>query len=125
MSNNSYEDTVARGRLLDINLSKRSHEVIDIPPTMMRKWLGGTSLGLKILYDRVPAGTDPLGPDNLFIVMTGPLTGTMCPGTRQVLIHKSPHTGLENNSYIGGGVGSALKRAGYDGIIVNGKDTTS
>ena len=120
MSTDQFEGLVSRGKLLDLDLTTGQHKELVITMAESRKWLGGVSLALKLLYDRVPAGLDPFDPQNLFIAMTGPLTGTLCPGNRQVIVHKSPHTGLENNSYIGGGIGSAIKRAGYDGIVISG-----
>ncbi|MHA1712640.1 MAG: aldehyde ferredoxin oxidoreductase family protein, partial [Candidatus Ranarchaeia archaeon] len=124
MTTGSFENTVSRGKLLEVNLTSRTDSILEIGEKDARKWLGGVSLGLKILYERIPRNADPLGPENLLLVMAGPLTGTLCPGTRQVVLHKSPHTGLENNSYIGGGVGAAIKQAGYDGIIISGISET-
>ncbi|HHU29097.1 MAG TPA: hypothetical protein GXZ53_00155 [Firmicutes bacterium] len=47
-----------------------------------------------ILYDMMPPGVDPLGPENIIGFTTGPCTGTKAFfGSRYTLVHKSPVTG--------------------------------
>jgi aldehyde:ferredoxin oxidoreductase len=46
-----------------------------------RKFIGGKGLGARYLYDRVKPGTDPLGPDNAFMIWTSPLVGTFAPSS--------------------------------------------
>jgi aldehyde:ferredoxin oxidoreductase len=66
--------------------------------------------------------TNPLGPENVLIFMTGPFTGTRVPlSGRHELVAKSPLTGIYGESDVGGRWGTELKKAGYDGIIVKGR----
>jgi len=68
--------------------------------------------------------TAPLGPENVLIFMTGPLTGTRVPlSGRHEIVAKSPLTGIYGESDVGGRWGTELKKAGYDGIIVTGKSS--
>ncbi len=85
-----------------------------------QKYLGGRGYGVKILYDELKPGIDPLSPENKVVIMTGPMTGSTSPTTsRWCMIFKSPLTEKTlNDTHCGGGLGIELKRAGYDGIII-------
>lgn len=87
-----------------------------------RKYLGGNGFAARVLFDRVPRGTDPLGPENAIIVCTGPLNGTLAHGSgRAGIVTKSPLTGYFMDSYFGGEFGSHLKRSGRDMVVILGK----
>jgi aldehyde:ferredoxin oxidoreductase len=107
-------------KLLVIDLSCSSVEILSVPDALKTDFIGGKGFGAKILYDKVPPGTDPLGKDNLLIFMTGPLTGTMAPAMRGCVVTKSPLTGIFLDSYFGGSFAPEIKYAGYDGIIIKG-----
>jgi aldehyde:ferredoxin oxidoreductase len=66
--------------------------------------------------------TDPLGPENALIFMTGPLTGTKVPlSGRHEVVAKSPLTGIYGECDAGGNWGTQLKKAGFDGVFITGK----
>ena len=110
------------GKYLDVNLSSKKILVNDLDMELAKKYIGGKGLGARILYDEVKKGTDPLGPDNIVLFMTGPLSGTsVVTSGRWCIVTKSPHTGIFLDSHIGGKFGHRLKRAGYDFILVRGK----
>jgi aldehyde:ferredoxin oxidoreductase len=109
------------GKLLFVNLTtgKISEETRD--ESFYRKYIGGAGLGARILYDRMPAGADPLGPDNILGFTTGPLTGV--PGlqaSRFIVVCKSPLTGAWADSNSGGYFAPYLKYAGYDAVFFSG-----
>lgn len=109
------------GQLLRINLSSGlvMPEPLDVQAS--RLYIGGAGLAARILYDETDALTDPLGSDNRLIFMTGPLTGTRAPTSgRHAVAARSPLTGGWGEADSGGSWGVALKRAGFDGIIVQG-----
>ena len=109
-------------RLLEINLSKQTVEVSKINPKDREMYLGGKGLGLKLLYDRMKAGIDPLSEDNMIAFMMGVFIGTGAPCTgRWDAVTKSPLTGIMVSSSCGGPFGTALKTAGYDGLLLSGK----
>ncbi len=109
-------------RLLEINLSKQSIKVTKIDPKDREMYLGGKGLGLKLLYDRMKPGIDPLSEDNMIAFMMGVFIGTGAPCTgRWDAITKSPLTGIMVTSSCGGPFGTALKTAGYDGLLLSGK----
>jgi len=85
-------------------------------------FVGGSGLAARLIYDMVDAGTDPLGPDNPLIFMTGPLVGTAMPSAgRCSVCALSPLTRMWGESNTGGFFGPELRFAGYDGIVVTGR----
>jgi len=84
-------------------------------------FIGGKGLGAITLWKELKPEVDPLSPDNILMFVTGPLTGTLCPGTRMCIVTKSPLTNAFCDSYIGGHLGPEFKFAGYDGLVVRGR----
>lgn len=110
------------GSYVRIDLSKEEVSLQSFSDEVLRKYIGGTGLGTKILFDETDANTDPLGPENLLIFNTGPLVGTKAPNFgRYHVVTKSPLTGKYAEANSGGKFGPALRKAGYDGIIITGK----
>ncbi len=110
------------GKILRADLGKGtfSQEIVDKED--VRNVLGGRGLGSLLLYRELPAGVDPLGPENKLIFTTGPLTGTTAPGNSKIIVNtKSPLTGIYLFSIAGGDFGSKLRASGYDGLIIEGK----
>ncbi len=110
------------GKILRVNLTDGSIREETLDAETARQYIGGRSLGAKILLEELEPGIDPLGPDNKLVFLTGPASGTILPGqTRFIVVGKSPLTGLWGEANCSGSFGSELKRAGYDALIVEGK----
>jgi len=110
------------GKLLEIDLTSGKTKSILISDEMVEKYLGGRGLGARLLYDLLPAKTDPLSPENVLIFLTGPLTGSMVTGSSKfVVVTKSPLTQGWCDSYSSGRIAVELKKAGYDGMVIRGK----
>jgi aldehyde:ferredoxin oxidoreductase len=109
-------------RVLEVDLTAGNSIVYQVTDEERTLYLGGKGLGLKLLYDRVLSGLDPLGPDNIIAIMPGVLMGTGAPCTgRFATVTKSPLTGIFTSSSCGGPFGMALKTAGWDGLLIKGK----
>jgi aldehyde:ferredoxin oxidoreductase len=108
------------GKILEVDLTMHSTKTVEVTPELAQKYLGGVGFGAYFLWNRMKAGVDPLGPDNILMFMTGPMTGTGASGTRWNAIFKSPHTGAWARTAQGGDIGPELKYAGWDGIIITG-----
>ncbi|MBT3368295.1 MAG: aldehyde ferredoxin oxidoreductase, partial [Nitrospina sp.] len=108
------------GRVLRVNLTTRSatEEILD--EETAKKYIGGTGLGMKYLYDEVPPGIDWSSPENLFMVMSGPLSGTIGGTGVYSVVTKGPMTNGAASSQGSGYLGAFIKLAGFDGIIVEG-----
>lgn len=110
------------GKILRLDLDHLDFSIEKPREEDLERFIGGEGLGIKYLYDEVPAHADPLGPENRLIFMTGPLTGSLAPTSgRHCIVTKSPLTGLQTTAHAGGYWGAELKFAGYDGIIVDGQ----
>ena len=68
-------------KLLRVDLSKKEMSEERVHPELLYHYIGGTGLGVRILWDEERSGIDPFGPENRLILMTGPLTGTLVPGS--------------------------------------------
>ncbi|MCU0561291.1 MAG: aldehyde ferredoxin oxidoreductase family protein [Desulfobacterales bacterium] len=109
------------GKLLNVDLAggRLTEEPLD--ETLCRDYVGGYGLGARLLYERIPKGADPLGPQNVLGILTGPLTGTAAIiGSRFVAVAKSPKTGGWGDANCGGHFGPHLKFAGFDGVLFSG-----
>ena len=109
------------GKLLRVNLSSGEVGEDSLDATVARQYIGGVGIATRLIYDEVPPGADPLGPDNKLVFMTGPATGTAFPASASfAVVAKSPLTGLLTHDSVAGYWGALLKQSGYDGIIVEG-----
>ena len=110
------------GKVLRVDLSKGKSVVQDLDPKVAVDFLGGRGLAVKLLWEELAPGTDPLSPDNLLIFATGPLTGITMPSSgKMVIAAKSPLTGGYGDGNIGTRAAVQLKKAGYDALVVSGK----
>ena len=109
------------GKVLWVDLSKGEIREEVIPDEIYEYYLSGMGLAAHLLYNRIPAGADPLGPDNILGFVSGLLTGTgsLFSG-RWMVVGKSPLTGGWGDANCGGNLSPAIKRCGYDGIFFTG-----
>jgi len=109
-------------RILRVDLSRGQVWDEPLDEELARLFVGGSGLAARMLYDMVSADTDPLGPDNPLLFMTGPLVGTAMPSAGRLSVCAlSPLTGIWGEANTGGFVGPELRFAGYDGIVVTGQ----
>jgi aldehyde:ferredoxin oxidoreductase len=109
------------GKVLVVDLTTGKCKDESVPDEVYENHLSGMGLASWFLYNRIPAGADPLGPDNVLGFVSGLLTGT---GTfftgRWMVVGKSPITGGWGDANCGGNFSPAIKKAGYDAIFVTG-----
>ena len=110
------------GRILQVDLSRGSSSIEELDDTFYERYLGGLGLGARVLWDRLPPGVDPMGPENILGMTTGLLTdtGALFMG-RFSLVGKSPSTGGWGDANGGGYFSPALKRCGVDAVFFHGK----
>ena len=110
------------GKYLEIDLSSERSREVKLPLRIFRMFIGGRGLATYILWKELGSKwekVDPLGPENLLIVMTGPMTGYY-PGIKLTISGKSPQSNGVVGSAISSEVAVELKAAGYDGIVIRG-----
>ncbi len=109
-------------KLLRVDLTTREIMVEPLRDQFVERWVGGMGFGVRLFTHEVLPNADPLGSDNKLFICVGPLTGTQAPLFAQTcIVTKSPLTGGILNTYAGGHLGGAIKAAGYDALVVEGK----
>lgn len=107
------------GAILHINLTERSHWIEHPNAELYHRYIGGKGLaGAYFAPWATHAWDDPEMP---LLFMSGPLVGTASPTSgRMHVMSRSPLTGTVGDASVGGSLGTQIKRAGYDGIILTG-----
>lgn len=110
------------GKLLRICLTSKKAVVQNIELSILRDFIGGRGLAIKILWDELPIGVDPLSPHNKLIIAAGPLSGIPAPSSGKLVVaSKSPLTGGYGDGNIGTWASTYIRKAGFDAIVVEGK----
>lgn len=113
------------GKILRVDLSRRKVKEESVSELVWKKVLGGAGFGAKVLYDEVESNIAPLDPENRIIFGLGPLQATQVTGAAKFsVVSMSPLTGIYADSAAGADFGIMLKRAGYDGVIIQGRAET-
>jgi len=109
------------GRLLRVDLSSGRYWIQDIDPSILVSFVGGRGLAVKLLWDELRPGVDPLSPLNKLVIAAGPLTGYPGPNTGKLVIAaKSPLTGGYGDGNIGSWASVHLRKAGFDAMVIEG-----
>ena len=109
-------------RILWVDLSAGKIETRELSEDFILQYIGGRGFGVKLVWDHLEEGRDPLSPDNLIAISPGPLNGCYLPASGKTsFVSISPQTGLYGDSNMGGSFGVELRQAGYDGIAIVGR----
>jgi aldehyde:ferredoxin oxidoreductase len=110
------------GKFLRVNLSKSKAVAEPFEAGFAKSFLGGRGFAVKILWDELKRGTDPLSPDNKLVLAAGPLSGFALPSSGKLIVAaKSPLTGGYGDGNVGTHAVVQMRRAGYDATIIEGK----
>jgi len=110
------------GKLLRVDLTNEQITEETLDEETVRKYVGGTGVGAKYLYEEVPAGVEWSDETNRMIIATGPLGGTTVGGSGTIsVVTKGALTNGAVASQANGFFGAFLKFSGYDGIILQGR----
>jgi aldehyde:ferredoxin oxidoreductase len=109
-------------RALRVNLTSGSTTVEHVDEKLCKEFIGGAGIAAKFILDETRAKIDPLGEENKMIFACGPFQGYAIPGgAKWTVAVKSPLTGTWGEAVAGADFGPALKAAGYDLLIIEGK----
>ena len=111
------------GKLLEIDLTNSNIKEFRLNDALLKEYIGGRGLAVKILWDRLGRKWEKINPlkaENILLFLTGPLTGFF-PGGRICVSGKSPQSNGVVGSTVAGEFGVELKCAGYDGILITGE----
>jgi len=113
---NSYS-----GKYLVVDLTSQKTEVRELPEHLLRGYLGGVGLGTRLLLEWSKPSADALRPENPIVFACGGLSGTMAPASAcHAVVTKSPLTGFLTSSVSSGLWSLALKRTGFDAVVITG-----
>ncbi len=110
-----------------IDLTSGHFDITPTPERLVRALIGGRGMNMHYLrkYLRAagdPKTVDPLGPDNPLIFGSGLLTGSIAPNAARFNVSaKSPETLGLGDANCGGFFAAAMRKAGFDRLIVVGK----
>jgi len=107
-------------RLLRVDLSDQEFKKDRVEEEILRKFIGGKGVGLRLLVEE-DTSNDPYDPSNPLIFVTGPLTGsTVQTSGRSAIVTRSALTKTFLDSHAGGHFGPAMRRAGWDYLLIKG-----
>jgi aldehyde:ferredoxin oxidoreductase len=110
------------GKILHVDLTTGTLSVEEPPEAFYRKYMGGQGIGLYYLLKEMPAGADPLGPENVLAITLSVVTGAPVSGQSRVMANaKSPLTNAIGDAQGGGFWPAEAKGAGFDAFIIKGK----
>ncbi len=110
------------GRYLRIDVSTGTGEYVPLDETVLRQYLGGSGLGVRLLLDAGAAGFDPLAPEAPIVFAFSPLVGSpLTTSAKFAVVSKSPLTQRINDSLASSGFAIAGKRCGCDAIVIVGR----
>jgi len=110
------------GQILRVDLTAKTWRREAFTEEFAHTWIGGRGFAVKLLYDELLPGIDPLGPENKLVVAVGPISGISAPNTgKTVVAAKSPMTGGYGDGNLGTRVTEKLRKAGYDALIIEGR----
>jgi aldehyde:ferredoxin oxidoreductase len=109
------------GIILRVDLTKSEITSDQLEEDVLRKFVGGATLGIKYIYDEVPTGIEFSDPANRFFLGTGPLGGTRVSGSGGIaIVTKGALTNGIASTQANGFFGTYLRFNGYDAIILSG-----
>jgi len=117
----SANQNSSTGKILRVNLSQGQIQEEILDEATLRKYLGGTGLGMKYLFEEVDPRLDWSDPKNIFFLGSGALGGTRIPGCASIsIVTKGAMTNGATSSQANGNIGAYLKWCGYYGILIQG-----
>ncbi|MBI2919119.1 MAG: hypothetical protein HYY01_14185 [Chloroflexi bacterium] len=109
------------GQLLRVDLTTGETSSQPLDEDTCQHYVGGTSLGAKLLYEGVPPGVSWDDPENLFCMASGPLGATRMGGSGTFsVVTKGPMTDGATATQANGFLGAFLRLSGFDGIVLQG-----
>ena len=110
------------GACLRIDVSGGAVERVPLAESMLRQFIGGSGLGVKLLLDEGSASFDALDPRSPLIFAFSPLVGSpLTTSAKFAVVSKSPLTDRINDSLASSGFAIAGKASGCDAIVIIGR----
>jgi aldehyde:ferredoxin oxidoreductase len=110
------------GGYLRIDVSSGTGKFVLLEEIVLRQFLGGSGLGVRLLLDEGAAEIDPVAPEAALVFAFSPLVGSpLTTSAKFAVVSKSPLTGRINDSLASSGFAIAGKGCGCDAIVIVGR----
>jgi aldehyde:ferredoxin oxidoreductase len=110
------------GKILFVDLNTSTMTTVEPDDSIYRQYMGGSAFNMHYLLERMPAGVDPLSPENMLAFSVGVTTGVQISGQSRLCVNaRSPLTDAIGDSQCGGTFPVKFKWAGFDGVFFTGK----
>ncbi len=110
------------GRYLHVDLTTGRHHAIELPPDVLRRFIGGTGLGTWLLQQHTDDGIDPLSPEAPLLFVFSPLVGSpLTTSAKFAVMAKSPLTERINDSLSSSHFAISGKKTGHDAFVITGR----
>jgi aldehyde:ferredoxin oxidoreductase len=110
------------GCYLRIDLTRGSVSRVPLSDTVLRRYIGGSGLGARLLLDEGGATADPLSPEAPLVFAFSPLVGSpLTTSAKFAVVSRSPLTERFNDSLASSGFAIAGKQCGCDAIVIVGR----
>ncbi|MBE9521719.1 MAG: hypothetical protein IME95_00860, partial [Proteobacteria bacterium] len=107
------------GLWVDLSTGAIRKEPLD--QKLVSRFVGGSGFTNKMAYELINTEVDPLSPENVIIIGSGALSGTLAPGSAKVMATTKLPINNAIGTPFGGGFSHLLKCAGYDYVVITGK----
>jgi aldehyde:ferredoxin oxidoreductase len=109
------------GQYLYIDLTHRQVERRFMDVSMLQKFVGGMGVNLKLMQENSKPNVNEFSPENVVVLGTGPLVGTLTPGASKTFATtKYPLNHCIGTGAAGMNFGHSLKHAGFDHVVIKG-----
>ena len=110
------------GRYLRIEATSGTVQAVPLPDGVLRQYIGGSGLGVRLLLDERRADLDALDPRSPLIFAFSPLVGSpLTTSAKFAVVSKSPLTNRINDALASSGFAIAGKSCGCDAIVIVGR----
>ncbi len=114
--------TGAWNKILKVDLSKGKVESEDLDEKIIKKYMGGNGLGIKLLHEETDGKVEAYSEENPLVFVPGALNGSQIPMTEKCGFYStSPLTGIMAEGIFGGSLGEEVKKCGFDAIVIKGR----
>ncbi len=112
------------GELVRVDLSSGKISRVPISGEVLKDYLGGRGLNMRLLFPFLSRPGDPFDPKSPIVMSPGLMCGIPSLGSRMNISARSPESGYLGDSNIGGELGAELKASGIDCLFIVGQSST-
>ncbi|MGH9628544.1 MAG: aldehyde ferredoxin oxidoreductase N-terminal domain-containing protein, partial [Bryobacteraceae bacterium] len=110
------------GSYLRLDVSRGTAAHVPLADAVLRQFIGGSGLGVKLLLDEGAVHVDPLAPEVPLVFAFSPLVGSpLTTSAKFAVVSKSPLTERINDSLASSGFAIAGKGCGCDAMVIVGR----